>query len=193
MLEALERESKVRSTLGRRHHVDLVDDHYFDRRECLGGGRCQHQIQRLRRRYQDVGRILDHVTTLLLSRVTGASRNCQRRDIHVLAPGLDLDSTQRRAQVALDVIGQRFERRDIQAHASGAFVSRHDPCIRKHIDRPQEGRQRLTRTGRRQDEGVVTFADGPPAGRLRRSSAAARSRQTTNALPAKTAPARSPM
>ena len=55
-LEPLEREEEVRAALGRGDRVDLVDDDGLDRREHLARLRGQQEVERLRRRDQDVGR-----------------------------------------------------------------------------------------------------------------------------------------
>ncbi len=56
-LEPLEREREVRAALGGGNGVDLVDDHRLDRAERLSRARGEHQVERLRRRDQDVGRV----------------------------------------------------------------------------------------------------------------------------------------
>ena len=63
----------------------------------------QHQVQRLGRRDQDVGRLAQHRLALALRRVAGADRDLQ----------VGADAAQRRAQVAVDVVGQRLQRRDV--------------------------------------------------------------------------------
>ena len=66
--------------------------------------RGEHQVERLGRRDQDVGRLLEQLAPLLLRRVAGAHRDAQLR----LEPG------ERAAQVALDVVVERLQRRDVE-------------------------------------------------------------------------------
>ena len=83
--------------------VDLVDDHRLDRAQHLAGSGGEDQVERLRRRDQDVGRVAAHRLALLLRRVAGPQRD---RDLRP-------DPRQRGAQVALDVVGEGLERRDV--------------------------------------------------------------------------------
>ena len=106
-VQALQRQRQVRAALGRRHRVDLIHDHPLDAAQNLPRARGQHQVQRLRRRDQDVGRRCAASAALALGRVAGADRHAHARD--ALRP----DPPQRRAQVALDVVGERLQRRDV--------------------------------------------------------------------------------
>ena len=77
-------------------------------RQHLAALRGQQQEERLRRRDQDVGRLAEHRRALLLRRVAGAHRDRELR----LEPG------ERPAQVALDVVVQRLQRRDVERGAA---------------------------------------------------------------------------
>jgi hypothetical protein len=99
-LEALERQPEMRAPLGLGHGVDLVDDHPFDRAEHLPCARGEHEVERLRRGDEHVGRCAQHLLALALRSVARADRHR-----HVSA-----DPPQRCAQVALDVVGERLER-----------------------------------------------------------------------------------
>ena len=76
------------------------------------------------------------------------------------------DPGERRAQVLLDVHGERAQRRHVQ-HA-GALLLRRRRLGREPVDRPQERGERLPRTGGREDQRVVAVNDRRPALRLRR-------------------------
>ncbi len=52
--------------------VHLVEDERLDATECLARGRGEHQVERLGRRDQDVGRLLDERAALLGRRVAGS-------------------------------------------------------------------------------------------------------------------------
>ena len=145
----------MRAALRARDGVHLVEDHRVDRAQQLARLRGQHQEERLRRRDQDVRRVAQHRRALLLRRVARANRNAQLR----LQPG------ERPAQVALDVVVQRLERRDVEDAQAAARRGR------EPVDRVEERRERLARAGRRLDERVRAARDHRPAlllGRRRR-------------------------
>ena len=64
-LEPLEREHEVGAALGRRERVDLVDDHGLHAAQRFARLRGEHQVERLGRRDEDVGRVADELLTLL--------------------------------------------------------------------------------------------------------------------------------
>ena len=150
--QALERERQVRPALGRGHGVDLVDDHRLDAAQHLARLRGEHQVERLGRRDQDVRRRAAHRGALGLRRVAGADR-----DRHVRP-----DPAQRRAQVAVDVVGERLQRRDVDEARVGRRFAR------ERVEAPQEGGERLAAARRRGDEHVVAGRDRRPCLRLRR-------------------------
>ena len=113
----------------------------------------QHQVERLGRRDQDVGRVADHVAPVLLGRVARADP-----DLHVRA-----DPAQRRAQVLLDVVGERLQRRDVdEPRAAGGRLG-DEP-----VERPEERGERLARAGRGGDQRVRAGRDRRPRLRLGR-------------------------
>ena len=77
------------------------------------------------------------------------------------------DAGQRRAQVALDVDGQRLERADVEHPAAAQRVvgggQRGEP-----VERGQERGERLARSGRRDDQGVLAARDRLPRADLGR-------------------------
>ena len=81
--EPLEREREVRSALRSGDGVDLVDDHRRNPSQRLARRRGEHQVERLGRRDQDVGRLLDELAALLRRRVARANADAERR----LEPG----------------------------------------------------------------------------------------------------------
>ena len=101
--EPLQRQREVRAALGRGDRVDLVDDDRLDVAQHVARLRGQHEVQRLGRGDQHVGRRAADRHALLLRRVAGPDRD--------LDVGPDAD--QRRLQVALDVVAQRLQRRDV--------------------------------------------------------------------------------
>ena len=151
--QPLERERQVGAALGLRHRVDLVDDHLLGAVEDLRRLAGEHQVQRLGGGDEDVRRVADHRLALPLGRVAGADG-----DLDVGA-----DAAERRAQVLLDVVGERLQRRDVdEAGAVGGRLGDHP------VERPQEGGQRLARAGRRADQRVLAGGDRRPCLRLSR-------------------------
>ena len=152
--EPLEGQRQVGAALGLGDGVDLVDDHGLDPGEDLAHLRGDHQVERLRGGDQDVGRRALHRLALLLRRVAGPQAD---RD-------LGADSLQRRAQVALDVVGERLQRRDVDDLRPGAELL--GPAGER-VDPPEEGAQGLAGAGRGADQGVGaatrSSASRPPA------------------------------
>ena len=113
-VQPLERECEVAAPLVPGHRVDLVDDH----RACgpeklaapLGG---EQQVQGLRRRDQDVGRALQHARPLPRRGVARAHRDADLGQFGALGFRDPADLRQRFDQVALDVVAERLERRDV--------------------------------------------------------------------------------
>ena len=83
-----------------------------------------------------------------------------------LEPGRGVaDADERGAQVALDVDGERLHRRDVEDPAAREPLLGHR-LARHPVDGPEEGRQRLARAGRGDDDAVVARADRVPRPRL---------------------------
>ena len=120
-VEPLERDRQVRAALGLRDGVDLVDDHRLGAGEDLARLAREHQVQRLGRGDQDVRRVARHVAPVLLRRVAGADADAD----------VGADPAQRRAQVLLDVVGERLQRRDVDepgaVRRDGSATSRSSP------------------------------------------------------------------
>ena len=150
VLEPLERERQVGAALGRGDGVDLVDDHRLRRGQHLPGRRRQDQVERLRRRDQDVRRVPPHRGALVLGRVAAAHRDRDR--------ARQVDAGERCAQVLLDVVVERLERRDVD-DARAARLRVADEAV----DRAQERGQRLARAGRGEHERVAAGGDRRPA------------------------------
>ncbi len=142
--------AEVRSPLARGDRVDLIDDHPPRALEQRLRTARKHQVQRLGGCDQDVGRLAEHRLPLFLRRVPRADADVQ------LGP----DSAQRCSQVAFDVVRECLQRRDVDE--SDLPVRR---LSRQPVDRPQERRQRLPRSGRCRDQHVVSRGDcGPRLG-----------------------------
>ena len=158
VVEPLQAERQVRAALRARDGVHLVQDHRLDRAEDRARLRGQHQEEGLGRRDQDVGRRAHDRRPLLLRGVAGADGHAQLR----------AEAGERPAQVPLDVVVQRLQRRDVEEPQ--ARTGR----LREPVDPVEEGRERLARAGRRLDQDVAAGGDRGPAGHLRRGRAGER-------------------
>jgi len=157
----------VGAALGAGDRVNLVHDHRLNARQGLARRGGEQQEQRLGGRDQDVGRLAGERPTLLGGGVPRANGD---PDVGCALPPPDgrmADAHQRRAQVALDVHRQRFERGHVE-DAAATLPGLRGRCRGEPVERPEKGRQRLARTGRRDDEGMPPGTDRFPRPRLRR-------------------------
>ena len=153
------------AALRRRERVDLVDDDGLHAAQRVAGARREHQVERLGRRDQDVGRVAHQLLALLARRVAGAHRDRGRVERRAEAFGREGDAGERGAKVLLDVERERAQRRDVQDAA--APVLRRGGFGAEPVDGRQERRERLPRPGRREQERVVPARDRGPALGLR--------------------------
>ena len=121
-IEAGQRERQMAAALVAHHRVDFVDDHRLHGAQrfaaALGG---EHQVERFGRGDQDVRGALDDRLAFRGRGVAGAyrcadaghRRAAQRARLGAL-PRQFGDLTQRLLEVALDVVGERLERRDVE-------------------------------------------------------------------------------
>jgi hypothetical protein len=154
-LETLHRERQVGPALGAGDRVHLVEDQRLDAPERVARLRRQQQEERFGGGDEDVGRVAEERLALLLRRVARANRHAQ----------LALETGERAAKVALDVVVERLQRRDVEQAQAVAGLRR------QPVDAIQERGQRLARTRRRLDERVLAARDRGPAellGRRRR-------------------------
>ena len=151
-LEPLEREREMRAALRAGDGVHLVDDHRLDPAQHLAALRGEEEIERLGVVIRMSGGVAQHLAALALIGVARADADRQRR----AEPG------ERAAEVALDVVVERLQRRDVEQPQpfAGAGVEPVDPG--------QERRQRLARAGRSLHEHVRAARDHGPGGKLRR-------------------------
>jgi hypothetical protein len=152
--QPLERQCQMGAPLGRRHRVDLVDDARLGAGEQLLRSTGEHQIQRFGRGDEDVRRLAEHRLALALRCIPGPHRDTQVRP----------DAAQGHPKVAVDVVGERLQRRDIDQpdapRAGGDVVS--GWLAGQPVDRPQKRSQRLPRPRRGRDQDVVTRGDRRP-------------------------------
>ncbi len=164
-LQPLEREREVGAALGVRDGVDLVDDHRLDAAEHLARAGGEHQVQRLGCGDEDVGRVARHGGALALGRVAGADAHAHT--LH-LRGRCGADAAQGRAEVALDVVGERLERADVDdaGAARTDVLGRRSADAAEPVERPQERGERLAGAGGRAHEHVLAGGDRRPRLRL---------------------------
>jgi hypothetical protein len=78
--EPFERQREVRAAFGRHERVDLVNDHRLDTAQRFARVRGQHQIQRFRRRDEDVGRFAQELRPLAARRVACADGDARQHE-----------------------------------------------------------------------------------------------------------------
>ncbi len=145
-----------------RHGVDFVEDHRAGARQHLPARfRSQQHIERFRRGHQDMRRPAAHLVAFGGRRVAGAHPGADLHlDMAQLAQFLG-DSGQRRFEIAVNVVGQRLERRDIDhLHRVGQGASH--ALAHQIVDGGEEGGQGLARAGRGGDQRVPPGLDPRP-------------------------------
>ena len=140
--------------------VHLVDDDVLDAAQDLPRLAGEEQVERLGRGDEDVGRVFASARRASAGVSPVRLRDGDLRHGLPQPLGRAPDPGQRRAQVALDVVGQGLERADVE-HADRPLRRcrlGHEP-----IEAPQEGGEGLAAAGRGMDQGVRAAADRAPA------------------------------
>ncbi len=125
--------------------------------------RAEQDVQRFGRGDQDVRRALAHRSAFDLRRIAGAHRATDIDVGQAETRQFLADAGQRLLQVDADVVGQRFQRRDID-YLGGIrqLAAGGQPLYHQGIDGGEEGGQGLARTGGRGDQGRKPLADRRP-------------------------------
>jgi len=160
--QPLERKRQMGATLVGGDRVDLVDDHRAGRRQHRTARlRAEQDVERLGRRHHDVRRPAAHAVALA---GRGVARAHPGADVH-LRQTLRLealaDAGKRRFQVALDVVRQRLERRDVD-DLGFVLEAAVEALPHQAIDGGEKGRQRLARPGRGGNQHVPAGLEGRP-------------------------------
>ena len=165
-VQAIERNSQVRTTFTAGDGMHLVHDHGGDTAEHLPRTTGEQQEERLRSGDQNVGAVFREGPPITRRGVPGTDRDGDLRNLHPSSCGQRADADQWRPQVAFHVDGQCLERRKVQhAALTGSRFGRRGAD--ESIDRREKGRQGLARAGRCDDQGVVAAADRIPGADLR--------------------------
>ena len=116
--ETFERERQMCAALAGHEGMDLVDDDGVETGQTLARIRCQQQKQRFWRCDQDVGGLAAEPGAIARRRITRADRDVGHGDRDVSCACDASDAFERRSKIALDVDGERLERRHIEDAAS---------------------------------------------------------------------------
>ena len=166
-VESLEREHEVGAALVVGHGVDFVDDDGADARE-IGARffRGEQDEEGLRRGDEDVGRLLEHGAALGGERVAGADGGADGRAEIAALKGELLYLLQRLFEVLANVVGERFERRDVDDF--GVRLELACECLTEElVDADEEGGECFAGAGGGGDERGPLGEDGRPAFDLR--------------------------
>ena len=166
-VEPLDGQRQMCAALRPRDGVYLVEDQRLDRLQHLPGLRREQEVERLRGRDQDVRVLAEHRRAVALRRVAGADGDVQLR----AEPG------ERAAEVALDVVVERLQRRDVEQPETFARG------VGQPVDPVQERGERLPRARRRLDQRVRAAAQSPASPAPGPESARRTSSRTTPASP----------
>ena len=166
--ETFDGERQVRAALVRRNGVQFVEDQRACALERLASafGREQNE-QRLGGRDQHVRGSACVDRAFLLWRIAGAHGDADIRQRR--APfGGDLGYLlQRTGEVALDVVRQRLQRRDVNDLCSVRQAAIAQGLFHEHVQAREKRSQRLAGAGRRSDERMTPGCNGRPALGLR--------------------------
>ncbi len=149
--------------------MDFVDDDRAHVRQHLSPrrGRQQH-VQRLGRRDEDVRRALAQCGTFGLRRVAGAHGGADRRHRQAELRERFGDAGERRIEVHVDVVRQRFQRRYVHDERRvGQRAVVRQRIAHQIVERAQEGGERLAGAGRCRNERRSAGLDVRPSERLR--------------------------
>ncbi len=136
MLEAFERECKMRAALGRNDGVNFVDDYGFDEAKEFAGLRGEHQVERFGRGDEDVGGMAEEAGAFGRRSVASANRNGRlvKREAEALRSVRDADKWG--AKIAFDIDGEGFDGGDVDNAAALGF--RRSGSKHEAIDGPEK-------------------------------------------------------
>ena len=166
-VQPFERKRKMRAALVVGDGVNLVDDHRLDvaenRAAAVGG---QKDVERLGRGDQDVRRALQHLAPLFHQRVAGADGGANLRHQQAALGGQCQDFAQRTFEILLNIVAQRFQRRDVEnfgrvAQRAGERLSH------QAINADQKGCERFAGSCGSRDKSCATGENLRPALLLR--------------------------
>ena len=112
--ETLQRQGEMRAALVRRDGVDFIDDHRAGGRQHLASGlRAQQDVEGFGRRHQDMRRAAAHALAFCGRRVARSHPGADLDIGEPAAPKTFPDAGEGRLQVAVDIVRQSLERRNV--------------------------------------------------------------------------------
>ena len=112
--EPLQRQRQMDAALVASHGVDFIDDHRLDVAQNFPASLAsEEQIERFRSRDENVRRPAEHLLPLLGRRIARADQGANLLAIRMLLPGQQQNLGQRPLQIALNVVRQGTQRRDV--------------------------------------------------------------------------------
>ena len=163
--EPLERDGQMRAALRAGHGVDLVDDHVFDPAQRLAGLAGQEQVERLGRGDEDLGRVARQLPARVGGSVAGARGDTHLGQLQCQPLRGAANAGEGSSQVALHVVGERLERRDVE-DAQPPLARPRRGVREEPVEAPQKGSQGLAAPGRRMEQRVPPRGDRCPAENL---------------------------
>ncbi len=138
----LQAEHQVGAALGGGHRVDLVDDHGVDVDQGAAHLAGEHQVEALGGGDQQIHRAAGKSLAVARAGIAGAHRHGRLHEGHAEPLRRMLDTDEWRAQVLLDVEGQRPERGDVEHPGARLGIRRFAGDRRgdQAVDAGEEGR-----------------------------------------------------
>ena len=157
--QAVDGGDQVGAAFGAGHGVDLVEDDGGDVAQHLAPGReSDQEVEALRRGDQELRRPAQHAPAIGRRRVAAAHLHAAPAAGCAPAWTNRGQLVERRQEVALDVVVERLERRDVEdPHGAGLPGAGEQP-----VERPEEGGQRFAAAGGRGGEEVLAARDRRP-------------------------------
>ena len=161
-VQSLQREREMAAAFAAYQRVDFVHDHRArGLQHAPAGFRAQQDVQRFRGGHDDVRRALAHRIAFGLRRVAGAHGGADFDVGRTQVFELRANAFDRHFEVDAYVVGQSLQRRHVHDPGGiGELAGR--TFAHQFVDRGQERRQRLARTGRRGDQHIATGLDRRP-------------------------------
>ena len=137
------------------HRVNFVEDKRARRLQHAPATFAgQQNVERFRRRHDDVRRPLGHRRAFARGRVAGPDKRANIDFGQTQRAQFFLNPGQRNLQIALNVVAERFERRNVN-DVSGVVEFSFDAEAHQIVNGGQKGGQSFTGTSRRGNQSVA--------------------------------------
>ncbi len=157
----------MRAALGARHRMDLVDNDRARTAEHPASAHTRQQnVQRLGRRDQDVRSLAQHPGARRRRRVARAHPDSDLREFLPLRFEARAQLGERLLEVALHVVAERLERRDVE-NLDGVRKRRLESAHDELVQLPHERRERFSCPRWSEDQRMLAARDRRPPQPLR--------------------------